>query len=321
MQHRSHAVVTGGSGFIGSHLCDRLINEGISVTCVDNLSTGSLANIRHLLDFPQFTFINHDITIPIEIEADQIFNLACPASPVQYKKMPLDTLKVSLLGSINMLENCLRLNGRILQASTSEVYGDPIVHPQTESYWGNANPIGTRACYTEGKRCAETLFFEYRRQHKLDIKIIRIFNTYGPRMHPDDGRVVASFIKNALINQPLEIFGDGSQTRSFCYVDDLVDGITEMMRAASDCPGPINLGNPTEISILALAEMIIALTNSRSNIVRRPRVDEDPWRRSPDISAAQKILGWEPKVKLHDGLLRTIQHFDRILTKTEGEIA
>jgi UDP-glucuronate decarboxylase len=306
-------LVTGGAGFIGSHLCERLVKHGHEVLCVDNFYTGSRRNLSTLLNDPLFEILRHDITFPLFVEVDAIFNLACPASPIHYQNDPVQTTKVNVHGAINMLGLAKRLKSKILQASTSEVYGDANVHPQVESYWGNVNPIGPRACYDEGKRCAETLFFDYRRQHGLRIKVARIFNTYGPRMHPNDGRVVSNFIVQALKHDPITVYGDGSQTRSFCYVDDLVDGLMRLMATADDVTGPINLGNPTECTILALAEHILALTNSTSRIIMKPLPADDPRKRSPDISKAEAGLDWRPTISLDEGLLKTIGYFDDLL--------
>jgi len=306
-------LVTGGAGFLGSHLIDRLLAEGNEVVCADNLFTGSKRNIVHLLGNPAFEFVRHDVTFPLFIEVDEIYNLACPASPIHYQHDPVQTTKTSVHGAINMLGLAKRLRCRIFQASTSEVYGDPSVHPQTESYWGNVNPIGIRSCYDEGKRCAETLFFDYHRQHGLDIKVARIFNTYGPRMHPNDGRVVSNFIVQALKNEPITIYGDGSQTRSFCYVDDLIDGFLRLMRMPADFPGPVNLGNPNEFTIRQLATKVIELTGSRSTIVARPLPSDDPTQRQPNISLARERLGWAPQVQLEQGLAKTIAYFDELL--------
>jgi UDP-glucuronate decarboxylase len=306
-------LVTGGAGFLGSHLCDRLIADGVSVICVDNFYTGTRRNIAHLLDHPMFELVRHDVTFPIYLEVNQIYNLACAASPIHYQFDPVQTTKSSVHGAINMLGLAKRTRAKILQASTSEVYGDPEEHPQTESYWGRVNPIGPRACYDEGKRCAETLFFDYHRQHKLLIKVARIFNTYGPRMHPDDGRVVSNFIRQALKNEPITVFGEGSQTRSFCYVSDLIDGLVAMMNSPDAVTGPINLGNPGEFTMLELAEKVIGLTGSRSKIERRPLPPDDPRQRQPDIGLARSTLGWEPKVALDEGLRQTIDYFDRLL--------
>ena len=302
-------MVTGGAGFLGSHLCDRLIADGHEVLCVDNFFTGSRANIAHLLDHPRFELMRHDITFPLYVEVDAIYNLACPASPVHYQHDPVQTTKTSVLGAINMLGLAKRLKVPILQASTSEVYGDPELHPQPEDYWGHVNPIGRRACYDEGKRCAETLFFDYRRQHGLDTKVARIFNTYGPRMHPHDGRVVSNFIVQALANEDITLYGDGSQTRSFAYVDDLIDGLVRLMATPPDTGGPVNLGNPDEFTMMVLAERVVALTGSRSRIVRRPLPEDDPKRRRPDIGLATALLDWRPSVALDAGLQRTIDYF------------
>jgi UDP-glucuronate decarboxylase len=306
-------LVTGGAGFLGSHLIERLLAEGNEVVCADNLFTGSKRNIVHLLDNPAFEFVRHDVTFPLFIEVDQIYNLACPASPIHYQHDPVQTTKTSVHGAINMLGLAKRLRCPIFQASTSEVYGDPSVHPQVESYWGNVNPIGVRSCYDEGKRCAETLFFDYHRQHGLEIKVARIFNTYGPRMHPNDGRVVSNFIVQALRNEPITIYGDGSQTRSFCYVDDLVEGFLRLMKMPADFPGPVNLGNPNEFTIRELAHKVIELTGSRSNIVAKPLPSDDPLQRQPDIELAKSRLGWEPAVQLEEGLRKTIAYFDQML--------
>lgn len=305
----SRALVSGGSGFLGSHLCDRLIARGQDVLCVDNLFTGQKRNVAHLLQNPHFEFLRHDVTHPLFVEVDEIWNLACPASPIHYQHDPVQTTKTSVHGAINMLGLAKRLGARILQASTSEVYGDPSVHPQTEDYWGNVNPIGPRSCYDEGKRCAETLFFDYYRQHRVKIKVIRIFNTYGPRMQPNDGRVVSNFIMQALRGDPITIYGDGSQTRSFCYVDDLLDGMVRMMDSADDVTGPINVGNPVEFTMIELAENILRLTGSKSKLVRMPLPEDDPRQRQPDITRARNTLGWEPKVALEDGLKETIAYF------------
>lgn len=307
------AMITGGAGFLGSHLSDRLIREGHEVLCVDNLFTGQRRNIEHLLGQPKFEFMRHDITVPLSVEVDEIYNLACPASPIHYQHDPIQTTKTSVLGAINMLGLAARLKARVLQASTSEVYGDPHQHPQTEAYWGNVNPIGPRSCYDEGKRCAETLFFDYRRQRNLRIKVVRIFNTYGPRMHPEDGRVVSNFILQALRNKPITIYGDGSQTRSFCYVDDLVDAIFRMMKTPDDVTGPVNIGNPDEFSVLELAELVKELTGSTSQIVYQPAAIDDPRQRRPDIKLADEILGWRPTVDLRDGLVETVAYFRRLL--------
>ena len=311
-------LVTGGAGFIGSHLCERLLGEGADVLCVDNYFTGSKANIAHLMGNPHFEIMRHDVTFPLYVEVDEIYNLACPASPVHYQYDPVQTTKTSVHGAINMLGLAKRVGAKIFQASTSEVYGDPKVHPQPESYWGHTNPIGPRACYDEGKRCAETLFFDYRRQHKITIKVARIFNTYGPKMHPNDGRVVSNFIVQALQNEPVTIYGEGSQTRSFCYVDDLVEAFLRLMRLEDDFSGPMNLGNPGEFTILELAEKTIAAIGSRSKIVRKPLPADDPVQRQPDISLARQKLGWEPTIALDEGLKKTIDYFDRLLRATQG---
>ncbi|MDI6688771.1 MAG: SDR family oxidoreductase [Desulfobacterales bacterium] len=306
-------LITGGAGFLGSHLCERLVAEGFEVLCVDNCFTGTRQNILHLLNKPNFEFIRHDITFPLYIEADEIYNLACPASPVHYQFDPVQTTKTSVHGAINMLGLAKRIKAKILQASTSEVYGDPDVHPQPETYWGRVNPIGPRSCYDEGKRCAETLFFDYYRQHGLKIKVVRIFNTYGPRMHPNDGRVVSNFIVQALKNRDITVFGDGTQTRSFCYVDDLIEGMIRMMSGPDDFTGPVNMGNPDEFTILELAQEIIKITGSKSKIVFKPLPQDDPMQRKPDISLAKKKLKWQPTVKLNQGLKKTIKYFDTIL--------
>ena len=311
---QKHILVTGGAGFLGSHLIERMLARGDDVVCVDNLFTGSKRNIEHLLAHPRFEFIRHDVTFPLYVEVDEIFNLACPASPVHYQYDPVQTTKTSVHGAINMLGLAKRLRCRIFQASTSEVYGDPAMHPQTEAYWGNVNPIGPRSCYDEGKRCAETLFFDYFRQHALDIKVARIFNTYGPRMHPNDGRVVSNFIVQALKGESITIYGEGQQTRSFCYVDDLVEGILRLMDTEAGFPGPVNLGNPNEFTIRQLAEQVIALTNSSSKLVFHPLPVDDPMQRQPDISLAREKLGWEPTVQLETGLKKTIAYFDQLLS-------
>jgi UDP-glucuronate decarboxylase len=306
-------LVTGGAGFLGSHLCERLIEGGHDVLCVDNYFTGSKANIKHLLDHPHFELMRHDVTFPLYVEVDRIFNLACPASPVHYQHDPVQTTKTSVHGAINMLGLAKRVKARILQASTSEVYGDPEVHPQPESYWGKVNPIGVRSCYDEGKRCAETLFFDYWRQHQLQIKVVRIFNTYGPRMHPNDGRVVSNFIVQALKGEDITMFGDGSQTRSFCYVDDLIEVMLRMMDSPAHFIGPVNIGNPGEFTMLELAEMVLRLTGSRSKISFQPLPSDDPKQRRPDISLAKQALDWEPKVSLEEGLVKTIAYFRHLL--------
>jgi UDP-glucuronate decarboxylase len=315
MHLERRVLVSGGAGFLGSHLCERLLEAGSEVLCVDNFFTGTRHNIGHLLDNKHFELLRHDITQPLFVEVDEIYNLACPASPIHYQWDPVQTTKTSVLGSINMLGLAKRVKAKIFQASTSEIYGDPTVHPQPETYWGNVNPIGPRSCYDEGKRCAETLFFDYRRQHKLQIKVARIFNTYGPRTHPNDGRVVSSFIVQALTNRDLTVFGDGSQTRSFCYVDDLVEGFLRLMDTAEDVTGPINLGNPAEFTIKELAEIILSLTGSRAKIVYRDLPQDDPTQRRPDIAEAKQLLGWRPSVELKQGLNRTIAYFEELLLK------
>lgn len=307
-------LVTGGAGFIGSHLCERLLNEGNEVICLDNYSSGSKDNIIHLLDNPYFELVRHDVTIPFFIEVDEIYNLACPASPVQYQNAPIKTIKTSIMGAINMLDLALRVGAKILQASTSEVYGDPDVHPQPETYWGRVNPIGSRSCYDEGKRCAESLFVNYHEQNNARIKIVRIFNTYGPNMQPDDGRVVSNFIVQALQDKPITIYGNGNQTRSFQYVDDLVDGLIRMMDTPDEIIGPVNIGNPCEFTILELAQKVIKLTGSKSKIEFHERTDDDPMQRKPDITKAEELLdGWQPKINLDDGLRSTIDYFKKIV--------
>ena len=310
---RKKVLVTGGAGFLGSHLCEALLERGCDVLCVDNFFTGSKANIVHLLDNPYFELLRHDITFPIYVEVDEIYNLACPASPIHYQFDPVQTTKTCVHGAINMLGLAKRVKARILQASTSEVYGDPAVHPQTEDYWGNVNPIGPRSCYDEGKRCAETLFYDYHRQHALDIRVARIFNTYGPRMHPNDGRVVSNFIVQALKGEPITVFGEGQQTRSFCYVTDMVDGLVALMDAPDGSTGPVNLGNPVETPILEIANLIVSKTNSKSEIVFRPLPEDDPQQRQPDISLARSKLGWEPQVALDAGLDQAIGYFKTLL--------
>jgi len=311
-------LVTGGAGFLGSHLCERLIAAGDDVLCVDNFFTGRRDNVAHLIGHPRFEIMRHDVTFPLYVEVDEIYNLACPASPVHYQHDPVQTTKTSVHGAINMLGLAKRLRAKILQASTSEVYGDPVVHPQTEDYWGNVNPIGFRSCYDEGKRCAETLFFDYHRQHRLRIKVARIFNTYGPRMHPNDGRVVSNFIMQALAGAPITIYGEGNQTRSFCFMTDLIDGLIGLMNTGDEITGPMNIGNPMEMTIRELAEAVIALTGSKSELVFKPLPHDDPVQRRPDIGFARGVLGWEPKVALHDGLTQTIDYFTRLRAGTLG---
>lgn len=313
MHTSKRVLVTGGAGFIGSFLCARLLEEGCEVLCVDNFFTGRRLNVQPLLSNPAFELMRHDVCFPLYVEVDEIYNLACPASPIHYQYDPVQTTKVSVHGAINMLGLAKRVGAKILQASTSEVYGDPLVHPQTEDYWGNVNPIGPRSCYDEGKRCAETLFFDYRRQHDLGIKVARIFNTYGPRMHPNDGRVVSNFVVQALKGEPITIYGDGSQTRSFCFVDDLVDGLMRLMATEHAVTGPINLGNPHEFTIRQLAEMVVEMVGGRSSIDLRPLPQDDPKQRQPDITQARRVLGWEPRTELEDGLKATIAYFDRLL--------
>jgi UDP-glucuronate decarboxylase len=313
MHLESRVLVTGGAGFLGSHLCERLLKQGSNVICVDNYFTGTRRNIETMLDYHGFEVIRHDVTFPLYVEADQIYNLACPASPIHYQHDPVQTTKTSVHGAINMLGLAKRLRAKILQASTSEIYGDPSVHPQAEDYWGHVNPIGPRSCYDEGKRCAETLFFDYWRQHNLAIKVARIFNTYGPRMHPNDGRVVSNFVVQALLDRDITVFGDGLQTRSFCYVDDLIDGLVRLMNTPNEVIGPINLGNPKEFTILELAKLVIELTGSRSRIVHRQRPQDDPRQRRPDISKAHDLLAWTPTIELKDGLGRTIRYFEDLL--------
>lgn len=311
-------LVTGGAGFVGSHLCERLLSEGNDVICVDNLFTGSKENISHLLQNPKFEFLRHDISFPLYIEGvTKIYNLACPASPVHYQKFPTQTVKTSVSGAINVLGLAKRLGATVLQASTSEVYGDPLVHPQTEDYVGNVNPIGPRACYDEGKRCAETLFFDYKKQFNTKIKVARIFNTYGPRMHPDDGRVVSNFIVQALTHQPITIYGDGNQSRSFCFVSDLVDGLIRLMESSDDVSGPINLGNPGEFTMIELAKKVLDITGSKSEIQMKPLPVDDPKRRQPDITKAKSLLGWEPTVKLDEGLVNTVHYFEKLIRESE----
>ncbi len=313
-------LVTGGAGFVGSHLCELLLNAGHDVLCVDNFYTSSRRGILHLQDNKRFELLRHDVTFPLYVEVDQIFNLACPASPVHYQRDPVQTTKTSVHGAINMLGLAKRVGAKILQASTSEVYGDPKEHPQTEEYWGNVNPVGIRSCYDEGKRCAETLFFDYYRQHRMRIKVARIFNTYGPRMHPNDGRVVSNFVVQALLGHDITIFGDGQQSRSFCFVSDLVDGLVRLMNSADDVTGPINLGNPAEFTMRELAELVVELTGSRSQLVFRPLPADDPRQRQPNITKARTILGWEPTVALRDGLVHTVAYFDAMLKANGGVV-
>ncbi len=314
MHLEKRILVTGGAGFLGSHLCERLLADGAIVICVDNFFTGARRNIEHLLDHKHFEVIRHDVTFSLYVEVDEIYNLACPASPIHYQHDPVQTTKTSVHGAINMLGLAKRLRAKILQASTSEVYGDPDVHPQPEDYWGHVNPVGPRSCYDEGKRCAETLFFDYRRQHNLQIKVARIFNTYGPRMHPNDGRVVSNFIVQALLGRDITVYGEGLQTRSFCYVDDLVDGLIRLMDTPPDITGPVNVGNPAEFTITELAQMLISLVSSRSKIVHRALPENDPKQRQPDISLAQELLGWKPRVAFKEGLMRTIKYFEELLS-------
>ncbi len=315
MHLQRRILVTGGSGFLGSHLCERLLKDGANVICLDNFFTGARTNIEHLFDNKHFELIRNDVTFPIYLEIDQIYNLACPASPIHYQHDPVQTTKTSVHGAINMLGLAKRVKAKIMQASTSEVYGDPDIHPQPEDYWGHVNPIGPRSCYDEGKRCAETLFFDYWRQHKLRIKVARIFNTYGPRMHPNDGRVVSNFIVQALLGQDITIYGDGSQTRSFCYVDDLIEGFVRLMATEDQVTGPINIGNPNEFTILQLATMIIDMVGAKSKIVRRPLPENDPRQRQPNIALAKKHLDWEPRTQLTEGLARTIAYFEKLLAE------
>lgn len=311
---RKSILVTGGAGFLGSHLCERLLEDGNDVICLDNFFTGSKRNIEHLFGHPRFEVVRHDVTFPLYIEVDEIYNLACPASPIHYQHDPVQTTKTSVHGAINMLGLAKRLKAKIFQASTSEVYGDPQVHPQKETYWGHVNPMGLRACYDEGKRCAETLFFDYHRQHGLVIKVARIFNTYGPRMHPNDGRVVSNFIVQALKGEPITLYGDGAQTRSFCYVDDLIEGFVRLMNSSDGVTGPVNLGNPHEFTIRQLAELVLSLTGSRSRLLHLPLPADDPTQRQPDIGLARETLGWEPKIELVEGLQKTIAYFERLLS-------
>jgi UDP-glucuronate decarboxylase len=311
---KKRILVTGGAGFLGSHLCERLLSEGHDVVCLDNYFTGQKQNVVHLLKHPYFELVRHDVTMPYYVEVDEIYNLACPASPIHYQFNPIKTVKTSVMGAINMLGLAKRIKAKVLQASTSEVYGDPEIHPQTEEYWGHVNPIGERACYDEGKRAAETLFVNYHKQNKVRIKIVRIFNTFGPRMHPNDGRVVSNFIVQALQNKDITMYGDGTQTRSFCYVDDMIEGLIKMMNTGDKITGPINIGNPSEFTILELAEKIIRLTGSKSKVVFMPLPSDDPMQRKPDISKAREILDWEPKFPLEEGLVKTIQYFRETLT-------
>jgi UDP-glucuronate decarboxylase len=320
MMLRKRILVTGGAGFLGSHLCERLLSEGADVLCVDNFFTGTKDNVAHLLDNPNFELMRHDVTFPLYVEVDEIYNLACPASPIHYQHDPVQTTKTSVHGAINMLGLAKRLKAKVFQASTSEVYGDPEVHPQPEDYRGNVNPIGPRACYDEGKRCAETLFFDYHRQHNLRIRVARIFNTYGPRMHPNDGRVVSNFVVQALRGESITIFGEGRQTRAFCFVDDLVEGFVRLMAAPDDLTGPVNLGNPGEFTIRELAEMVIELTGSKSKLVFHPLPPDDPQQRRPNISLAQERLGWQPKIPLQDGLKKTITYFDGLLARLPNHV-
>ena len=313
MHLETRVLITGGAGFLGSHLCERLLREGANVLCVDNFFTGARRNIEHLVDHKHFDLMRHDVTFPLYVEVDEIYNLACPASPVHYQHDPVQTTKTSVHGAINMLGLAKRLRARILQASTSEVYGDPDVHPQSEAYWGRVNPIGFRSCYDEGKRCAETLFFDYWRQHRLRIKVARIFNTYGPRMHPNEGRVVSNFIVQALLGRDITVYGDGTQTRAFCYVDDLIDGLMRLMKTQDEVTGPINIGNPEEFSIATLAATVIDLTGSASRVVHKPLPQDDPRQRRPDISSAKAVLGWNPRTPLAEGLKWTIAYFEGLL--------
>jgi UDP-glucuronate decarboxylase len=319
--NRKRILVTGGAGFLGSHLCGRLLDQGHDILCVDNFFTGMRRNIENLLDNRSFELLRHDVTFPLYVEVDEIYNLACPASPIYYQWDPVQTTKTSVSGAINMLGLAKRLKVRILQASTSEVYGDPSVHPQPEDYWGNVNPVGSRSCYDEGKRCAETLFFDYRRQHGLSIKVARIFNTYGPNMRPDDGRVVSNFICQALLGEDITIYGDGLHTRSFCYVTDLIDGLDRLMNSPSEITGPINIGNPREYSVLELAEKILAIAGSKSKLVKKPLPDDDPKQRQPDIALAENLLGWRPTIELAEGLQSTIAYFDTLLRERGKGVA
>lgn len=313
VSNRKRVLVTGGAGFLGSHLCERLLSDGCDVLCVDNFYSGTKDNIAHLVGYPHFELIRHDVTFPLYVEVDEIYNLACPASPVHYQRDPVQTTKTSVHGAINMLGLAKRTGAKIFQASTSEVYGDPEIHPQQESYWGRVNPIGIRSCYDEGKRCAETLFFDYYRQHGLEIKVVRIFNTYGPRMHPNDGRVVSNFIVQALRGEDITIYGDGSQTRSFCFVDDLIEGFVRLMASTKDVTGPINMGNPGEFTIHELAETVLEMVGGKSKLIMMPLPQDDPKQRQPDITQAKKVLGWQPKIKLEEGLGKTIEYFRNFL--------
>jgi UDP-glucuronate decarboxylase len=317
MSSGKRVLVAGGAGFLGSHLCEKLLTRGYDVLCVDNFFSSTRRNVEHLIENPRFELMRHDVTFPLYVEVDEIYNLACPASPVHYQFDPVQTTKTSVIGAINMLGLAKRVKAKVFQASTSEVYGDPSIHPQPESYWGNVNPIGYRSCYDEGKRCAETLFFDYRRQHNLQIKVARIFNTYGPRMHPHDGRVVSNFIVQALKGEDITIYGDGSQTRSFCYVDDLIDGFLRLMDTSSEVTGPINLGNPNEFTIAELAGLVIELTGAKSKIVREKLPSDDPRQRKPDISQARDVLGWEPNVQLREGVGKTVAYFENLLAQGE----
>jgi UDP-glucuronate decarboxylase len=313
IHNQKRILITGGAGFLGSHLCDRLVAQGHDILCLDNFFTGSKKNIVHLLEKPNFELIRHDLVQPVFLEADEIYNLACPASPIHYQYNPVKTVKTSVMGAINMLGLAKRVKAKILQASTSEIYGNPVVHPQKENYWGNVNTIGPRSCYDEGKRCAETLFFDYHRQNNVNIRVVRIFNTYGPRMHPNDGRVISNFIVQALANQDITVFGEGTQTRSFCYVDDMIEGLVRMMNGPDSFVGPVNLGNPDEFSILKVAELIISLTGSKSKIIFEPLPQDDPLQRQPDITLAREKLDWEPKLDLENGLKKTIKYFRQIM--------
>jgi UDP-glucuronate decarboxylase len=317
MHLEKRVLITGGAGFLGSHLCERLLADGAVVVCVDNFFTGARRNIEHLLDHRHFEVIRRDVTFPLYVEVDEIYNLACPASPIHYQHDPVQTTKTSVHGAINVLGLAKRVRAKILQASTSEVYGDPTVHPQSEDYWGHVNPVGPRACYDEGKRCAETLFFDYWRQHRMPIKVARIFNTYGPRMHPNDGRVVSNFIVQALLGRDITVYGEGLQTRSFCYVDDLIDGLVRLMAAPAEVTGPVNVGNPIEFTIMELATLVVSLVGSRSRIVHRPLPENDPKQRQPDISLAQELLNWRPHIPLKEGLAKTIAYFERLLAEQD----